>query len=117
MSKALKPIIYRPAKAKAQNSAYPPAINSTLMLLQSLKLPAWSQATPLHRFFWQHGILLSPPLLAGFISNLCGYGIFFVLLAALALSLFSAWSPWAIVCASIAVAIIGGLIVACRFRE
>ena len=117
MSKALKPIIYRPAKAKAQNSAYPPAINSTLMLLQSLKLPAWSQATPLHRFFWQHGILLSPPILAGFISNLCGYGIFFALLAALALSLFSAWSPWAIVCASIAVAIIGGLIVACRFRE
>ena len=101
MSKALKPIIYRPAKAKAQNSAYPPAINSTLMLLQSLKLPAWSQATPLHRFFWQHGILLSPPLLAGFISNLCGYGIFFALLAALALSFFSAWSPWAIGCSSV----------------
>ena len=93
-----KPIIYRPAKAKAQNSAYPPAINSTLILLQSLKLPAWSQATPLHRFFWRRGVLLSPPILAGFISNLCGYGIFFALLTALALSLFSGWSPWAMGC-------------------
>jgi len=117
MPKPQKPIIYRPTKAKAQNSAYPPAINSTLALLQSLKLPAWCQATPLHRFFWQHGILLSPPILAGFISNLCGYGIFFGVSAVLALSLFSAWSPLAIVCAGIAAAIIGGLIVACRFRE
>lgn len=117
MPEPQNPIIYRPAKAKAQNSAYPPAINSTLMLLQSLKLPAWSQATPLHRFFWRRGVLLSPPILAGFISNLCGYGIFFGLLTALVLSLFSAWSLLAIVCAGIAAAIIGGLIVACRFRE
>ena len=77
MSKPQKPIIYRPARAKVQNSAYPPAINSTLMLLQSLKLPGWCQRTPLHHFLWRRGVILSPPLLAGFISNLCGYGTFF----------------------------------------
>ena len=117
MPEPQNPIIYRPAKAETQNSAYPPAINRTLVLLQSLKLPAWCQATPLHRFFWQRGILLSPPLLAGFISNLCGSGIFFALLTALALLLFSGWSPWAMGCGSVSAGIIGGLIVACRYRE
>ena len=98
-----KPIIYRPAKAGQQNGAYPPSIRSALAILQPLGLPRWCQRTPLHHFLWQRGVMLSPPILAGFVGNFMGYG--------------SGGSLLAIMGGAFSAAMIGGLIVACRLRE
>jgi len=112
-----KPVIYRPGKVHSQNSAYPPSIRSALVILQSLHLPAYCQSTPLHRLFWRRGIRLAPPILAGFLHNFFGYGVLFGAFVAVILGCFSSLSWRMILCGSAAVAIIGGLIVACRFRE
>lgn len=112
-----KPIIYRPAKAGQQDGAYPPSIRSALAILQPLGLPRWCQRTPLHHFLWQRGVMLSPPILAGFVGNFMGYGFCFALLAALVLWLLSGGSLLAIMGGAFSAAMIGGLIVACRLRE
>ena len=112
-----KPVIYRPAKAGQQNGAYPPSIRSALAILQPLGLPRWCQRTPLHHFLWRRGIRLAPPILAGFLHNFFGYGVLFGAFVAAILGCFSSLSWRMILCGSAAVAIIGGLIVACRYRE
>ena len=51
------------------SSSYPAIIAQVLPRLQALKLPRHFQSTWLHRFLWQRGIALPPPVLAGFLPN------------------------------------------------
>jgi len=117
MANPQKPVIYRPGKVHPQNSAYPPSIRSALAILQSLHLPAYCQSTPLHRLFWRRGIRLAPPILAGGFPYFFFFGGVFCGVGVGGGGGFSSLSWRMILCGSAAVAIIGGLIVACRYRE
>ncbi|MCF7752708.1 hypothetical protein KQ945_18255 [Bacillus subtilis subsp. subtilis] len=56
---------------------YPASIQAALHAMQAAGVPTSLQAPPLHRLLWRVGMVMPPPLLAGFAANALLMGVFF----------------------------------------